>query len=127
MLCERDQMSNLDQVAEAHGYKFPAELYFFTGRDGQAQLFFHFVRSSFMNNPFFFSSVQKKVFSFVLKIIKYFPSISFVFSLNDRSVKILVRSFNKIVRSIKIVRSVKTDCFFTTCSKKSFKHIKLPL
>ena len=34
MLCERDQMSNLDQVADTHGYKFPAEQYFFAGREG---------------------------------------------------------------------------------------------
>ena len=52
----------------------------------------------------FFQSLKN--ISFVLKIIVDFPSISFVFSRNDRSVK----SFKILFENI--VRSVKNDRFF---------------
>ena len=66
-------------------------------------------------NRSFFAIV--KIILFVLKIIVHFPSISFVFSLNDRSVK----SFVQCNRSLsKIVRSVKKNCFFCCSKIRSF-------
>ena len=64
--------------------------------------FFSFVLSSFVRvQPisFVFFSIVKKIISFLFKIIVHFPSVSFDFSLNDRSVKSLVQEktiFSKI-------------------------------
>ena len=60
------------------------------GRVGRVRLFY-FVRSSFMNDLFRNFLSFKKWISFFLKIIVPFPSISVVFSLNDRFVKSFVQ------------------------------------
>ena len=67
-----------------------------TGRDGHVPLFFHVVRERPISLVFLQSF--KKIDFVRLKNIVNFPSISFIFSLNDRSVK---RLFSKIVCSIK--------------------------
>ena len=61
-------------------------------KDGRVQLFFYYVCSLFVNNPFcsIFFNHSKKLITFVLKNIVHFPSIiSFIFSVNDCLVKSL--------------------------------------
>lgn len=73
----------------------------------------------------FFSIVQKKMISLVLKNVIHFLSISFVFSLGkiDRSVKSVF--FHKFVRnSEKIVCSVKKDRLLKILFHKSFVQKK---
>ena len=76
----------------------PSQVRYHGSKMGPFGLFISFIYHSCS----FFSNVQKLFF--FLKIFVHFPSISFVFSVNDRSVKALKkRWFNIIVCSGKIV------------------------
>ena len=65
---------------------------------GRVRLYFHFVRSLFVNDPFRSFFHRLKNISYILKIIVYFPSIQLVFSLDIHSNKSFVqwnRSFSR--------------------------------
>ena len=55
------------------------------GRDGHFPPF-HFVHSSFANDPFRFFDRSKILILFILKVVVHFPSFTFVFLLNDHLV-----------------------------------------
>ena len=94
-------------------------------RDGCVWLFYN-VRLSFVNEPFHFGPLLKKLISFVLKIKVYFSSISFVFVLDERSVKSFLNkkklSFENFVCTVKNYQIVKIGRKIKNCS---FFHVFL--
>ena len=110
------------------GSKNPRKMYWIPvlSKDGLIQLFFHYVCSLFLNNLFcyFFFNCSKTSISFVLKIIGHFPPISFVFSLNNHSIKLFVQincSISKIVLSIKL----QLNSSWTKCFDESWKSLNI--